>query len=109
HVDGARDGGKLLMLGWGSTYGAIHQAVSQARADGMDVSHMHLKYLNPFPRNFEDVLRKFDKVVVPEMNNGQLRRLVRDKFLIPAIGLNKIQGKPFKVEEILACIKRELA
>jgi 2-oxoglutarate ferredoxin oxidoreductase subunit alpha len=109
HVDGAREGGKLLMLGWGSTYGAIHQAVNQARAEGLDVSHMHLRYLNPFPRNFEEVLRKFDKVVVPEMNNGQLRRLVRDKFLVPAIGLNKIQGMPFKVEEILACIQRELA
>jgi 2-oxoglutarate ferredoxin oxidoreductase subunit alpha len=108
-VEGSQSGGKLLMLGWGSTFGAIRQGVLQSRKAGLDVSHVHLRHINPMPANLGDILSSFDKVVVPEMNLGQLRRLVRDKYLTPATGLNKIQGKPFKVEEILACIRQELA
>ncbi len=108
-VEGSESGGKLLMLGWGSTYGAIRQGVLQARSEGLDVSHVHLRHINPMPANLGDILSSFDKVVVPEMNLGQLRRLVRDQYLTPAEGLNKVQGKPFKVEEILARIRQELA
>jgi 2-oxoglutarate ferredoxin oxidoreductase subunit alpha len=100
-VLGNPDGGKLLIVGWGSTYGAIRQAVHIAREQKKDVSHLHLKHLNPFPANLEETLRKFDRVVIPEMNMGQLSMLIRAKYLIPAEGYNKIQGKPFKVAEIL--------
>ncbi len=108
-VDGAPEGGKLLLVGWGSTYGAIRQAVLQCRAEGLDVSHVHVRHINPLPKNFGEVLSRYDKVVVPEMNLGQLRRIIRDKYLTPAEGLNKIQGKPFKVEEIVARVRQELA
>jgi len=108
-VDGSPEGGKLLLVGWGSTYGAIRQAVLQCRAEGLDVSHVHLRHINPLPKNLGEVLSRYDKVVVPEMNLGQLRRIIRDKYLTPAEGLNKIQGKPFKVEEIVARVRQELA
>ncbi len=108
-VMGSPDGGKLLMVGWGSTYGAIRQAVHIAREKKLDVSHLHLRYLNPLPRNLEEVLKRYDKIVVPEMNMGQLVNILRAKFLVPARGHNKIQGKPFKVEEILARINQELS
>lgn len=107
-VYGSPGGGKLLLLGWGSTYGAVRQAVHIAREQGLDVSHGHLRYLNPFPRNMEAVLQSYEKVVVPEMNMGQLVMLLRAKYLVPAAGFNKIQGKPFKVEEVLARIRDEL-
>ncbi|MCK6547779.1 2-oxoacid:acceptor oxidoreductase subunit alpha [Myxococcota bacterium] len=98
---GSPDGGKLLLVGWGSTYGAIRQAVHIAREQGRDVSHLHLKHLNPLPKNLGEVLKKYDRVIVPEMNMGQLLVLLRAKYLVPAEGFNKIQGKPFKVTEIL--------
>lgn len=101
-VFGSPKGGKLLVLGWGSTYGAIRQAVESMRAEGKDVSHAHLRYLNPFPRNFETVLRSHEKVLIPEMNMGQLETIVRARYLIPTVGLHKIQGKPFRVDELVA-------
>ena len=94
-VDSGKETGKLVVLGWGSTYGAIKTAVREAIAAGHDVSHVHLKYLNPMPKNLEEVLRKFDKVLIPEMNSGQLLQLIRAKFLIPAVGYSKVQGLPF--------------
>jgi 2-oxoglutarate ferredoxin oxidoreductase subunit alpha len=97
--------GKLAVVGWGSTYGAIRQAVEQARADGLEVSQIHLRYVNPFPRNLGDLLKGFERVLVPEMNNGQLVQLLRAAYLIPAQGLNKVAGKPFKVSEILRGIR----
>ncbi len=97
--------GKLAVVGWGSTYGSILQAVRQAREDGLDVSHIHLRYLSPFPRNLGDLLRGFEKVLVPELNNGQLVTMLRAAYLVPAKGLNKVQGKPFKVREILDAIR----
>ncbi len=100
--------GKLAVVGWGSTYGPILQAVRQAREEGLDVSHIHLRYLSPFPRNLGALLKGFEKVLVPEMNNGQLVTLLRAAYLIPAQGLNKIQGKPFKVREISAAIRSAL-
>ncbi len=108
-VEGSKDGGKLLVVAWGSTFGAVRQATHIAREQGLDVSHLHLRYLNPFPSNFEKVLRSFDKVLVPEMNMGQLSTVLRGKYVLPIVGYNKIQGKPFKVEEILARIKQELS
>jgi len=99
-VDNGNDHGKLLILSWGSTYGTIKTAVHEARIDGLDVSHAHLKYLSPFPKNLEYLLKGFDKVLIPEINNGQLVKLIRDKFLIPAEGFNKIKGLPFTVGEV---------
>jgi 2-oxoglutarate ferredoxin oxidoreductase subunit alpha len=92
--------GDLLLLGWGGTYGAILTAVNRARAKGQKVSCLHLRHLNPLPRNLGDVLKRFKHVLVPELNTGQLRLLVRGKFLVDARGLNKVQGKPFLVEEV---------
>ncbi len=92
--------GELLVVGWGSTYGSIAQAVDEARRQNMDVSFVHLRYLNPLPRNLGDVLQRFEKVLVPEMNLGQLRLLLRARYLIDPIGLNKVQGRPFLVREV---------
>src|SRR5881296_2364368 len=99
------DHGALAVVGWGSTYGALHQGVRRAREEGIDASHIHLRYLNPFPRNLGELLRRFDRILVPEMNNGQLVALLRAAFLVPAEGLNKVEGKPFKVAEIVEAIE----
>ncbi|MFO7178573.1 MAG: 2-oxoacid:acceptor oxidoreductase subunit alpha [Pseudomonadota bacterium] len=100
--------GKLLVLGWGSTYGAIREAVQRCRARGLDVSHAHVRYINPFPRNLGELLRRFDRVLVPELNLGQLVKLIRSEYLVPAESLPKVQGKPFKVEELEDAIRRLL-
>lgn len=100
--------GGLLVLGWGSTYGALREAVMRVRSSGYSVSHAHLKYLNPFPKNIEKVLRSFEKVLIPEMNMGQLSLLIRGKYLIPAEGYNKVRGRPFGIEEIEAAILKAL-
>jgi 2-oxoglutarate ferredoxin oxidoreductase subunit alpha len=100
--------GDLLLVGWGSTYGAIKTAVTAARAKGLSVSQLHLRYLNPFPKNLGDLLRKFNKVMVPEINNGQLVQLLRAKYLIPAFGFNKIRGLPLRSEEILQEIETKI-
>ena len=92
--------GKVLVLGWGSTYGAIKGAVTELLDEGHSVSHAHLRYLFPFPSNFEEVLRSFDKVLIPEMNMGQLDMMIRSKFLIPTVALNKVKGIPFAKGEI---------
>jgi 2-oxoglutarate ferredoxin oxidoreductase subunit alpha len=107
-VETGNSKGKLLVLGWGSTYGPIKTAVRDMISEGYDVSHAHLRYLNPFPRNLEGVLKSFDQVLIPEMNTGQLKMLVRSKYLVPALGLNKIQGQPFTVAEIREKIKEIL-
>ena len=100
--------GKLLVLGWGSTYGPIAAAVDDAQAQGHSVAHVHLRYLNPLPADLGDVLGRYDKVLVPEMNMGQLVKLIRAEYLIDAVGLNKIQGRPFKVSEVATRIARML-
>jgi len=92
--------GELLVLGWGGTYGAIRHAVENVRKQGMQVAAAHLKYLNPFPPNLGEVLRKYQRVLIPELNAGQLRLLVRAEYLVDATGLNKISGQPFKTDEI---------
>jgi len=99
------DHGALAVLGWGSTFGAIHQAVKITRDEGRDVAHIHLRYLNPFPANLGDLLRRYTRVLVPEMNNGQLVKLIRAEYLIPAEPLGKVTGKPFRVTEIAQAIR----
>lgn len=98
-VDGEPEG-ELLVVGWGSTYGAIRSAVTHIREKGMRVSHLHFRHLNPFPKNTGEVLYKFKHILIPEMNLGQLSKILRAKYLVPAVGLNKVQGLPFKAIEI---------
>jgi 2-oxoglutarate ferredoxin oxidoreductase subunit alpha len=104
-VFGEEDG-ELLIVTWGSTFGAVRTAVEQAHQRGLSVSHAHLRYLNPFPRNLGQVLKRFRKVLVPELNMDQLRMILRAHFLVDAVGMNKVQGRPFIVSEVLARIDR---
>ncbi len=106
-VFGPRDG-DLVVVGWGSTYGAIRAAVTAAQAEGKRVAHVHLRHLNPLPADLGDILAKFPKILVPEMNMGQLVRVLRAEYLVPAEALTKIQGLPFKVREIANRINRML-
>ncbi len=94
------ESGDLLVLGWGSTYGVITTAVQRARAQGKKVSAAHLRYLNPLPGNVGDVLKRFDKVLMPEINLGQMRMLIRARYLVDVIGLNRVTGRPFTIAEI---------
>ncbi|MEM7626797.1 MAG: 2-oxoacid:acceptor oxidoreductase subunit alpha [Planctomycetota bacterium] len=107
-VHGDADG-DLLVLGWGGPYGSITTAVNRARAAGKSVSSAQLRYLNPMPKNLGDVLGRFKKVLIPELNDGQLRLLIRGKYLADARGLNKVQGKPFLVEEVEQAIELMLS
>jgi 2-oxoglutarate ferredoxin oxidoreductase subunit alpha len=106
-VDGEPEG-DLLIVGWGGTYGAIADAVHDLWAEGIKVSYCHLKYLNPFPSNFEDILKKFKRVLIPELNSGQLKTLIASTFLISADGLNKVQGLPLKADEVVTKVKEML-
>ena len=105
-VDNGNERGKLLVLGWGSTYGAIKTAVKECIEEGFDVSHIHLRYINPLPKNLGWLLFGFEKVLIPEMNSGQLLQLIRGEFLIPATGFSKVQGQPFTTSEIKGRIIR---
>jgi 2-oxoglutarate ferredoxin oxidoreductase subunit alpha len=104
-IDNGPAKGKLLVVGWGSTYGSIKTAVKMALAEGYEVSHAHIRYLQPFPKNLGEVLKNYEQILVPEMNNGQLVRMLRDQFLAPAEGFNKIKGMPFSSEELFQKIK----
>ncbi|MFN8287430.1 MAG: 2-oxoacid:acceptor oxidoreductase subunit alpha [Chitinophagales bacterium] len=104
-LDSGAEKGKMLVLGWGSTYGAIKTAMIDLHKEGYEVSHLHLRHMNPFPKNLGEILLSFDKVLVPEMNMGQLLSLIRAKYLVPAVGLNKVQGLPFTTEEVKAKVK----
>ncbi|MBD3334224.1 MAG: 2-oxoglutarate ferredoxin oxidoreductase subunit alpha, partial [Candidatus Eisenbacteria bacterium] len=106
-IHGAQEG-DLLVLSWGSSYGPVQGAVHRMVNQGHQVGHMNLRYLNPFPDNLGEVLRRFKRVLIPELNRGQLRMLIRDRFLIDAVGFNKIQGQPFKESEILQAIREQL-
>jgi 2-oxoglutarate ferredoxin oxidoreductase subunit alpha len=94
--------GRLLVVGWGSTHGSITSAVEEMQNQGKSVSSVHLRHLNPFPRNLGDILGRFDRVLVPELNMGQLCMLLRARFLVPAISFPKVKGKPFKISELTA-------
>ena len=96
------EGATLLILGWGSTYGAIRAALRRVRSKGYQVAAAHLRYLNPFPQNLGEVLGSYEQVLIPELNSGQLRKLIRAEYLVPAEGLNKVQGVPFFASEIEA-------
>jgi len=100
--------GKLALVGWGSTYGPIHQAVRRARAKGLDVSHIHLRHIWPMPKNLGALLKSYDTVIVPEMNTGQLKTVLRDQYLVDAKPLNKVSGQPFRIAEIEAAIEEAL-
>lgn len=106
-IDGEPEG-ELLILGWGSTYGAITTAQERLEEDGIKVSRAHLKYINPFQKNLGDVLKRFKKILIPEMNLGQLAHLIRAEYLIDVVQLNKVQGLPFKSREIIAKVKEIL-
>jgi 2-oxoglutarate ferredoxin oxidoreductase subunit alpha len=103
-IDGPASG-DLLVLSWGGTYGACATAVHNALAAGMAVSHCHLRYLNPLPKELPGIFQRFKKVLIPELNMGQLLKIIRAEYLLDAIGLNKVQGKPFNVSEVFAKIE----
>jgi 2-oxoglutarate ferredoxin oxidoreductase subunit alpha len=100
--------GKLLVLSWGGTYGSVLAAVQHCISEGLSVAHAHLRYLNPFPKNLGEIIRNYEKVLIPELNTGQLRLLIRSMFLVDAQGFNKIQGKPFLIRELVARIHQIL-
>jgi 2-oxoglutarate ferredoxin oxidoreductase subunit alpha len=100
--------GKLLVLSWGGTFGAVRTAVENCIAQGKSVAHAHLRYMNPFPRNLGEIVKSYEKVLIPELNTGQLRLLIRAKYLVDAQGYNKIQGKPFLVHELVRKIDEAL-
>ncbi len=95
----------MLVVSWGGTYGACHTAVQRCQSNGHQVSHAHVRYLNPLPSNMGELLRSFGQVVVPELNMGQLRMLLRAEYLVDCIGINKVQGKPFTVTELVEAIE----
>ncbi|HJQ33776.1 MAG TPA: 2-oxoacid:acceptor oxidoreductase subunit alpha [Pyrinomonadaceae bacterium] len=100
--------GEVLVLGWGSTYGSITSAVEKLRAEGKSVSSAHLRHLNPFPSNLGDVLRSFERVIIPEMNLGQLCTMIRAKYLVDAVAFSKVKGRPFQIREIIRKVEEYL-
>lgn len=101
--------GKLAVVGWGSTFGPIHQAVRRARRKGLDVAHIHIRHIWPLPENLGELLKGYEQILVPEMNTGQLKTVLRDQYLVDAKPLNKISGQPFRIAEIEAAIEGMLA
>lgn len=108
-LDSGPEKGKILVLGWGSTYGAIKSAVMQLQAEGHAVSHAHIRYVRPFPKNLGDILKNFEQVLIPEINNGQLIKIIRDQYLVDAKGYNKIMGVPITKTELVEKLKEMLA
>ncbi|MEP6582615.1 MAG: 2-oxoacid:acceptor oxidoreductase subunit alpha [Ginsengibacter sp.] len=107
-IDNGSDEGKLLILSWGSTYGAVKSAVSDLIAEDYSVSHVHLRYVRPFPKNLGEIIKKFEMVLIPELNNGQLIKIIRDQYLVDAKGYNKIMGVPFTKHELVDEVKKML-
>jgi 2-oxoglutarate ferredoxin oxidoreductase subunit alpha len=108
-LDSGPSTGKILVVGWGSTYGAIKSAVAELQTKGESVSHLHLRHIRPFPRNLGTLLRQFDQLLVPEINNGQLIRILRDEFLVDAKGYNKIMGIPITKTELVMKLEEMLS
>jgi 2-oxoglutarate ferredoxin oxidoreductase subunit alpha len=104
-----REGAELAVVGWGSTFGPIHQAVRRALAKGQDVAHIHVRHIWPAPKNLGSLLKSFRKIIVPEMNMGQYKTLLRDQYLVDAQPLTKVSGHPFRIAEIEAAIDRALS
>ena len=107
-LDSGPEKGKILVLGWGSTYGAIKSAVAELQARGEAVSHAHLRYVRPFPRNLGALIKNFEQVLIPEINNGQLIKIIRDIYLVDAKGYNKIMGVPITKTELVLCLEEML-
>jgi 2-oxoglutarate ferredoxin oxidoreductase subunit alpha len=108
-VDDPSGAARVLVLGWGSTYGSIGAAVRRARRSGHNVAQAHLRHMNPFPANLGEVLRRYDKVLVPEINLGQLALLLRGKFLVDVISYNRVRGLPFRAAELEEAIEEVLS
>jgi 2-oxoglutarate ferredoxin oxidoreductase subunit alpha len=108
-VDDPSGAARLLVLGWGSTYGSIGAAVRRTRREGHNVAQAHLRHLNPFPANLGEVLRRYDKVLVPEINLGQLALLLRGKYLVDVISYNRVRGLPFRAAELAEAIEEVLS
>lgn len=104
-LDSGAATGKVLVLGWGSTYGAIKSACAELQAEGKAVSHAHLRYVRPFPKNLGEIIKSFDKVLIPEINNGQLIKIIRDQYMVDAVGYNKIKGVPITKTELVEKIR----
>ena len=102
------ESGKLAVVGWGSTYGAIYQAVKRCRKENLDVSHIHVRYMSPLPANLGELLSRYDRVLVPELNTGQFVEVIRSRYLIDAKRLNKVTGQPFKIRELEEAIRIQL-
>jgi 2-oxoglutarate ferredoxin oxidoreductase subunit alpha len=107
-LDSGAEKGKLLVLGWGSTYGTIKSACNELQDEGYSVSHVHLRYIRPFPRNLGEIIRNFDKVLIPEINNGQLVKIIREHYFVDAMPYNKIKGIPITKTELVAEIRRHI-
>ncbi len=107
-LDSGAEKGRLLVIGWGSTYGAIKSAVAELQSQGYEVSHAHLRYVRPFPRNLGNIIKNFDQVLIPEINNGQLIKIIRDKYLVDAKSYNKIMGIPITKGELTEVMKKML-
>lgn len=108
-IDSGADKGKILVLGWGSTYGAIKSAVAELQAKGHAVSHAHLRYMRPFPKNLGEIIRNFETILIPEINNGQLIKIIRDVYMVDAKGYNKIMGIPITKTELVMKIEEMLS
>ncbi len=107
-IDSGAEKGKVLVLGWGSTYGTIKSAALQLQSQGKEVSHAHIKYMRPFPKNLGDILKNFETILIPEINNGQLIKIIRDQYFVDAKGYNKIMGVPITKQELVAAIETYL-
>jgi len=105
-IDTGAEKGKVLILGWGSTYGTIKSAALHLQSQGKQVSHAHIKYMRPFPKNLGDILKNFETVVIPEINNGQLIKIIRDKYFVDAKGYNKIMGVPITKQELVTAVEQ---
>ncbi len=104
-LDSGPSKGKMLVIGWGSTYGSIKSACAELQAEGYEVAHAHLRYIRPFPKNLGEMIKNYDKVLVPEINNGQLVKIIRDQYLVDAVPHNKVMGIPITKSELVAKIK----
>jgi 2-oxoglutarate/2-oxoacid ferredoxin oxidoreductase subunit alpha len=107
-LDSGAEKGKVLVIGWGSTYGSIKSACAQLQAQGASISHAHIRYIRPFPKNLGDIIKNFDKVLIPELNNGQLVKIIRDIYMVDAKAYNKIMGIPFTKTELVEVMKEML-
>lgn len=107
-LDSGPEKGKILVLGWGSTYGAIKSAVYELFMQGHAIAHAHIRYLRPLPKNLGNLLRNYEQVLIPEINNGQLIKIIRDQYLVDAKGYNKVMGTPITKGELVAKLKEML-